>query len=387
MSGPVRVLMVDDQPILHEAVRQMLADDAGLALTAIADPTDTVACAVALDPAVILLDLNMDPVDGLTVLAQLRADPRLTDVAVVMLSTAEEPLTKAEAFRRGANDYVVKLPSALELVARVRYHARSCLAAREREAAFKALLESRAELAAQNRRIEEQRHALELANRELETASLTDALTGLRNRRYLKRYFDAAVPSTAPAAGDRRHADGDRLCLFVFDLDHFKQINDRYGHDAGDAVLIEVAQRLRGRLRESDAMLRWGGEEFLVIARGLERAGAIDLASTLLQLIGGEAFALNPQTRTRVTCSIGCAPLPWPFTHGGGLSLDQILSIADAAAYLSKSAGRNQAHAVFPRADGGFAARLAGHPIGPEFLQREDGRGLEVERVSGVDFQ
>ncbi len=387
MSGKVRVLMVDDQPILHEAVRQMLADDAGLELTAIADPTGTVEFAVQLDPAVILLDLNMDPVDGLSVLTRLRADPRLTDVAVVMLSTAEEPLTKAEAFRRGANDYVVKLPSALELVARVRYHARSCLAAREREAAFKALLESRAELAAQNRRIEEQRRALEVANRELDTASLTDALTGLRNRRFLKRYFDTTVKAPPPAFGERRSADGDHLCLFVFDLDHFKQINDRYGHDAGDTVLIEVAERLRGRLRESDAVLRWGGEEFLVIARGLDRAGAIDLAATLLTLIGGEPFALNPQNRTRVTCSIGCAPLPWPFAMGGGLSLDQILSVADAAAYLSKSAGRNQAHAVFPRPDTGFAARLSGHTIGPEFLRRESGLGLDVERVAGVDFQ
>ena len=97
----------------------------------------------------------------------MRRHPDLTDVSVVMLSSAEEPETKVEAFRRGANDYLVKLPSALEMIARVRYHARAAAAAGEREAAFRAMLESRAALEVRNREVESQKSQLELMNREL----------------------------------------------------------------------------------------------------------------------------------------------------------------------------------------------------------------------------
>src|SRR5688572_2262289 len=106
----LRVLVVDDQPIILEAVRRMLASATELQVHSTSDPGAAIDTALRVRPHVVLLDLNMEPIDGLDVLAQMRALPELADVSVVMLSAAEEPETKVEAFRRGANDYVVKLP-------------------------------------------------------------------------------------------------------------------------------------------------------------------------------------------------------------------------------------------------------------------------------------
>jgi two-component system chemotaxis family response regulator WspR len=381
VSDRLRVLVVDDQPIILEAVRQIFADAPDVDVIGEHDPSAAEARALAEDPHVVLLDLNMEPVDGLTVLKRLRANPQLTDLSVVMLSTAEEPETKVAAFRHGANDYVVKLPSSLELIARVRYHARAFLAAREREAAFRALMESRAALALRNEEIERQKAKLELMNRDLVEASVTDALTGLRNRRYLKSFFEQ--PRTARVAfegDDRRRSAGNDLSFCLFDLDHFKQINDRHGHDAGDAVLVEVARRLRAGLRRDDAALRWGGEEFLVIARGHDEAGAIRMATRILDAIGTEPIRLPGGRDLRVTCSLGFAQFPW---RGAALSLDRLLGLADAGAYLCKREGRNRACGVFPGDEHGGPRRVAGCDPDPQVLLEEDGRGVRLVRLPG----
>ena len=387
ISESLRVMVVDDQAIILEAVRGMLADAAELEVLLHSDPASAIDTAVRFRPDVVLLDFNMEPLDGLELLSLFRAHPVLTDVSVVMLSASEDPPTKVEAFRRGANDYVVKLPSALELIARVRYHARACQSAREREASFQQLLESRAALEQRNTLIEDQKSQLEVMNRELTESSLTDALTGLRNRRYLKFHLDQSPLMHEEAhPTERRRLRPAKFTFCLLDLDHFKQINDRYGHEAGDVVLIEIARRIRTGMRATDVALRWGGEEFLVIGRGHGEASSMKLAQRLLTSIGCEPIRLPGGQKLTVTCSLGFTPMPWSSDQGGQrLNRDQILNLADIALYLSKFEGRNRACGVFPGPDKSIVDRIIDLDIDLHGLRREDGRGVRLLTIQGPE--
>jgi len=383
MSEKLRVLVVDDQEIILEAVRGMLADAPEIHATFEGDANAAIATALRVQPHAVLLDLHMGPPDGLTLLSAMRRHPDLTDVSVVMLSSAEEPETKVEAFRRGANDYIVKLPSALELVARVRYHARACLASREREGAFQALLESRLALEQRAREIEQQKALLEHMNRELTESSYTDALTGLRNRRYLPHYLEK-IATAPPAERPRRGAAAGGLVFCMFDLDHFKAINDRHGHEAGDAVLVETARRLQGCLLANDVALRWGGEEFLVIGRDHTPQSARGLARRLLQVVGGSPHLLPSGHAIQVTCSLGYAPLHWQTGEGDALlSREQVINLADHALYLSKVEGRNRGIGVYPGEDASFTRRMTHLADQPGGLREEHGKGVRLTAVAG----
>ena len=143
----VSVLLVDDQPIIGEAVRRMLAGEEGISFHYCKDAPAALDKAAEVRPTVILQDLVMPEIDGLSLVRQFRADERFCDVPIIVLSTKEEPAVKAEAFTVGANDYIVKLPDRLELLARVRYHSRGYVALLERNEAFTALEASRKVLA------------------------------------------------------------------------------------------------------------------------------------------------------------------------------------------------------------------------------------------------
>jgi sigma-B regulation protein RsbU (phosphoserine phosphatase) len=141
------VFLVDDQAMIGEAVRRMLATERDLDYHYCQDPTEAVERAAAIAPTVILLDLVMPDLDGLTLLRFMRASPATRDVPVIVLSSKEEPVTKAEAFGLGANDYLVKLPDPIELIARVRHHSRGYIAQLERNEAYAALERSQQALA------------------------------------------------------------------------------------------------------------------------------------------------------------------------------------------------------------------------------------------------
>jgi len=143
----VVVLLVDDQPIIGEAVRRMLAGEEGISFHYCKDAPAAIDMAAEVAPTVILQDLVMPEIDGLSLVRRFRADQRFHDVPIIVLSTKEEPAVKAEAFAVGANDYIVKLPDRLELLARVRYHSRGYVALLERNEAFTALEASREVLA------------------------------------------------------------------------------------------------------------------------------------------------------------------------------------------------------------------------------------------------
>ncbi|MBY0238775.1 MAG: diguanylate cyclase [Burkholderiaceae bacterium] len=188
--------------------------------------------------------------------------------------------------------------------------------------------------------------ALEVKSQALELASLTDPLTGLHNRRFLAEHIEA---DTAQAI--RRHEDCLRdggglaehadLIFFLIDIDHFKQVNDRHGHAAGDAVLCQMRERLLSTFRESDFVIRWGGEEFLVVARGTDRAKAPELAERVRAAVADMAFALPDGTALPKTCSIGYACFPPARLAPQCADWQLVTELADAALYQVKNSGRD----------------------------------------------
>lgn len=144
---PVTVLLVDDQAIIAEAVRRMVAGESDIQFHYCGDPTKAIEMANQLAPTVILQDLVMPEIDGLTLVKFFRGNPKTRDVPMIVLSTKEEPVIKAQAFAIGANDYLVKLPDKLELIARIRYHSKGYIAQLERNEAYRKLAASQKQLA------------------------------------------------------------------------------------------------------------------------------------------------------------------------------------------------------------------------------------------------
>ncbi|MFO1413909.1 MAG: diguanylate cyclase [Burkholderiales bacterium] len=181
---------------------------------------------------------------------------------------------------------------------------------------------------------------LEHGNAELSIQSSHDPLTGLFNRRYFQNHVATQDPH---AERRRRDDDGSVRALMLIDIDHFKEINDRYGHAIGDAVLVAVANRLREALRETDTIVRWGGEEFLVYAA--TRADRVDdIAGRILQAVSADAIPVDDKA-IRTTVSLGYMALPLA-NASMPLSWDQALRLVDMALYIAKTGGRNRAYGL-----------------------------------------
>ena len=245
------VLLVDDQAIIGEAVRRALSEESDIDFHFCSDPQQALSVAQQIKPTVILQDLIMPGVDGLELLAQYRTAPGLRDVPIIVLSTKEEPKVKSAAFAAGANDYLVKLPDVIELLARIRYHSRSYLTMLQRDEAYRALRESQQQLLD--------------TNLVLQRLIKSDSLTGLANRRYFDEYLEIEW--------SRALRDQSELSLLMIDVDYFKAYNDQHGHVAGDDVLRRVGESLRNSCtRATDLAARYGGEEFAVIMPGITSA-------------------------------------------------------------------------------------------------------------------
>jgi len=183
------------------------------------------------------------------------------------------------------------------------------------------------------RRVRRTNEALAHSNASLKRQSETDPLTGLANR----RHFQAAIRGMSGQQGLA-------ASVFLIDVDHFKRINDGFGHAAGDTVLIEMAHRLLQAVRDDDLIVRWGGEEFLIVARTREGMFAPQLAQRLLDLIGGRPVH-HEGREIAVTASIGFVSLPIP-PHGLRLSWERAIDLVDTVMYLAKAHGRNKAYGV-----------------------------------------
>ena len=226
---------------------------------------------------------------------------------------------------------------ALALLAAVQLHTRQLRASRE--ALTKLVGERKAEL-----------ESLTLAMREesaaLHESSLTDPLTGLRNRRFLSEHIDADISlalrrhDSHLAYGAPLPADAD-LVFFLVDIDRFKQVNDRHGHAAGDAVISQMRSRLQAVFRDTDYLVRWGGEEFLVVARSTAREHAPELAERMRRSVAEHAFDIGKANPLRKTCSIGFACFPLAPKLPRALDWETTIRAADTALYAVKRAGRN----------------------------------------------
>lgn len=289
------VLVVEDHADIRDLLRLQLEFDGYAVLEA---ETGERALDVLAGQHVdlVVLDAELPAMSGYDVLQVMSGTPVLDTIAAVFLSGRTSTDDIVEAFRLGAHDHVAKPFRGKELRARV-------AAALQRK-----------------RRQDDLRRE----NRLLDSASRTDALTGLANRRRLETDLEV-MTSVA-----RRHDQP--FAVALVDVDHFKIVNDTYGHSAGDEVLREIAERLRGTLRTEDVAGRWGGEEFLLLLPMTDLEGATVVGERLRQRIAGQAVRLGCGEAIVVRISVGIAV---------GCDLADLLLRADAALYRAKAGGRN----------------------------------------------
>jgi len=293
-----KIVIAEDSLVMRAVVRQHL-EDHGYEVIEADDGNAALEACRTHRPDAALLDIEMPALDGHEVLARMKADDALTDIPVVFLTGRTGTDDIVAGIELGAHDYLKKPFEAPELIARVNSAVRV-------------------------KRLQDE---LRERNAELDAVSRTDALTGLHNRRHAAEHLVRHVSAA------RRH--GLELSVLMFDIDHFKAINDTYGHAGGDAVLREFAARLRPTLRTEDIPARWGGEEFLVIAPVTSREGAQALGERIRACIAATPFAVGSDQSCSVTVSVGCAST-------GGEDPDALIGRADEALYQAKTSGRDQ---------------------------------------------
>ena len=315
---PIIVMLVDDQSFVAEAIRQQLEDDIEINFHYCALPDQAIPTALEIRPTVILLDLVMPDVDGLALLRYFRSNPEIRDVPVIVLSSRGEARVKADAFEAGANDYLIKLPDRIEMLARIRYHSNAYIMKLQRDEAYRALRESQKKLAETNLEL------MRMAN--------FDSLTGLANR----RHFDESMNIEWKRAMRNRVP----MSVMMLDIDYFKSYNDTYGHLKGDEVLRKVAEIIQKSLmRPADLAYRYGGEEFVLILPEISITGAKMLAENIRNNV--EALDIphkGSKIAPHMTISIGIASI----VPAGNDMPESLVSLADAALYRAKENGRNQ---------------------------------------------
>jgi two-component system cell cycle response regulator len=245
-----------------------------------------------------LLDIEMPVLDGYETVLALKAEPRTRDIPVVFLTCRVGAADVARALKLGGHDYLRKPPEAAELLARVNAALRVKVLQDE--------LRKRAE--------------------DLDRMSRTDHLTGLFNRRHMEEQLRML------GSGAKRH--GYLLAVLIVDVDHFKAVNDRLGHQAGDEVLVAVCDRLEKALRTEDILGRWGGEEFLLLLPHTGADAARTLAERLRRAVSSTPVVVERGALT-ITISVGGAAAETGGDH-------ELLQLADHELYAAKADGRDR---------------------------------------------
>jgi len=300
-----RVLLVDDDEIAIERLGGLIAA-AGYEVTSAANGAAALESLRRQFAPIVILDRNMPGMDGLELTRAIRAGTHYPGYVYIMLCTAhdseDEILTGLNA---GADDYLSKRASGTQLIARL----------------------------ATARRILTLEHSLKQVIEERRRIAMTDALTGAHNRRYFMNHLRRELKRTRRFGGE--------LSLLVFDLDHFKHINDRYGHAAGDAVLVEFVRRIQNVLpREYDWCARLGGEEFAVVLPQTGVPGAGVVAERIRRAVAAGPIGTIAGS-IEVTVSVGVTGIS-VFADRDAATVEQILRRADDCLYASKRHGRDR---------------------------------------------
>lgn len=249
---------------------------------------------------IILCDLEMPRIDGFKFLSMMKSRPDLQDTPVIMLTGRDDRDLKIKGLEQGASDYITKPFDAEELVARVKVHLK----------------------------IKNLQDDLKRTNELLLELSNTDHLTGLFNRRYLMESLGKEVQRSLRKKGN--------LSLIILDIDHFKQVNDKYGHLQGDIVLQKVALLLQKELRTYDTAARYGGEEFIAVLPDSTLEEALFVAERVRASVQAVKFS-GALTKLSLTVSLGVAMFSQPCT-----TVDGFIKLADEALYRAKANGRNR---------------------------------------------
>jgi len=295
------VLVIDDDASIHRAVERRLEGVVDQVLKA-SSPTKGIQIASQEKPDVILLDVNMPQLDGFKVCRLLQDSPLTRDIQILFLTADRNPDNLAKALDAGATDYISKPFNEVELEARVRVALRT---------------KQMIDLLTERARI--------------------DALTGLNNR--------AAMDDALYAATSAFHRTGQLLALLMIDLDHFKEINDTYGHGVGDDVIRRVGASIQAGRRPYDTACRFGGDEFGVILLQADGETAMQVAQRILDGIAKIRIRAAGD-EIEVACSAGLASAS---EMEGGFQPAELLKAADEALYEAKSAGRNRLAVARPR--------------------------------------
>lgn len=296
-----RILVVDENELAAARLRLILGEDYFVDVAH--DANDALIKAIENDYDSIVISADFIYYDPLRLCSQMRTIERTRLVPIILIVNEEEGSLVVRALELGVNDYVMHPLEKLELYARLRTQIkRKC---------YNDLL----------------RQSL---NRTI-TMAVTDSLTGLHNRRYL----DTHMPVLLSRAMGRERP----LSVIMVDFDHFKRVNDKYGHDGGDDVLREFSSRLRTQIRGMDVMCRYGGEEFAVVLPDTDLASAAAVAERLREAIAAKPFVIaRGKHEITMTISIGIAALRLM----GGDSVEALFARTDAALYEAKKKGRNR---------------------------------------------
>jgi len=250
---------------------------------------------------IVLCDLEMPRIDGFKFLSMMKARADLQDIPVIMLTGMNDRETKIKGLEQGANDYITKTFDPEELVARVKVHLK----------------------------IKQLQDDLKRSNDLLLELSNTDHLTGLFNRRYLMDTLEKEVQRSVRKNG--------YLSVIILDIDHFKGVNDTYGHLQGDIVLQKVALHLQKELRNYDIAARYGGEEFVAVLPDATCKEAAFVADRVRMAVQTAKFS-GDLSKLSISVSLGVATFPSQHCN----TVDGIIKLADDALYRAKNLGRNR---------------------------------------------
>jgi len=312
-NEPLRVLVVDDSPLDQRLVGALIKKD-GHSFRTADNGKEALKLALQWNPQLIISDWMMPELDGLDLCRALRRSQSASHVYFMLMTANDQQKDLVTALEAGADDFVPKPLDQAVLRARMR--------------AAKRVIELQERAEHDREEIRAVAANLSLANRKLQHMALYDTLTGLPNRRYA---MDRLVKEW-----DRAERQGDPLLVMILDIDHFKSVNDTYGHDVGDVVLQQTAQVMKDCLRSGDDICRFGGEEFLAICPDADLSVAFELGERLRDAVAKNHIE-NEAFQGGVTVSIGVSG------HAEGVdSVAAMLKLADEALYAAKDAGRDK---------------------------------------------